>query len=115
MKKQIRQAGFVREMIKTLQEEHPRLAAKLGEEDLLILIEVFFNQISLHLRAGLRVIFEGFASFYTKPIARKCTNLRTNETWMTYTRRMRWAPLPNMKKSTEVEITREEYLTELKK
>jgi nucleoid DNA-binding protein len=113
--KQIRQAGFVREMKKALEEQQPELAAKLDEKDLLFLIELFFKQISVHLRSGLRVIFEGFASFYTKPIARKCTNLRTEEDWMTYKRRLRWSPLPDMKKATEIEITKEQYLEETKK
>jgi nucleoid DNA-binding protein len=115
LNKQIRQAGFVKEMKKKLDIDNPDLANKLTEKDLLFIIELFFSQISVHLRAGLRVIFEGFASFYTKPIARKCTNLRTDETWMTYKRRLRWTPLPDMKKSTEIEITKEQYLIETKK
>lgn len=113
--KQIRQAGFVRGMKKTLEEQNPELAVKLDEKDLLFLIDLFFNQLSIHLRSGLRVIFEGFASFYMNPIARKCTNLHTNDTWMTYKRRLRWSPLPNMKKATEIEITKEQYLEETQK
>ena len=113
--KQIRQAGFVREMKKVLEEQKPELAAKLDEKELLFLIELFFKQLSVHLRSGLRVIFEGYASFFMKPIARKCTNLRTDDTWMTYKRRLRWSPLPDMKKATEIEISKEEYLMETRK
>lgn len=113
--KQIRQAGFVKGMLKELQNENPELAEKLTEKELLSLIELFFKQLSVHLRSGLRVIFEGYASFFMKPIARKCTNLRTDDTWMTYKRRLRWSPLPDMKKATEIEITKEQYLAETKK
>lgn len=113
--KQIRQAGFVKGMLKEIEQERPELAEKLDEKELLFLIELFFKQLSVHLRSGLRVIFEGFASFYTKPIARKCTNLRTDENWMSYKRRLRWLPLPDMKSATEIEITEEEYKAETKK
>lgn len=108
--KQIRQAGFVKGMKQVLDEQNPKLSEKLDEKDLLYLIELFFTQLSVHLRSGLRVIFEGYASFFMKPIARKCTNLRTNDTWMTYKQRLRWSPLPNMKDMTEIEISKEEYL-----
>lgn len=112
--KQIRQAGFVKGMLKELKNEKPELADKLDEKDLLFLIELFFKQLSVHLRAGLRVIFEGYASFFMKPIARKCTNLQTDDSWMTYKRRLRWSPLPDMKKATEIEISKEQYLVETK-
>lgn len=113
--KQIRQAGFVKEMKKALETKKPELAEKLTEEDLWFLIELFFHQLSSLLRSGLRVIFEGYASFYTRPIARKCTNLQTDESWMTYCRRLRFTPMPKMKKSTEFDITKEEYLKETMK
>lgn len=114
-KGQIRQIGFARKLKERLDNEHPELAAKLDETELLLLIELFFKEISILLRLGYRVIFEGFVSFYTKPIKRKCTNLQTGEDWMTFKRRLRWIPQPNMKKLTEVEITESEYNQAMKK
>lgn len=114
-KGQVRQIGFARKLKERLDNEQPELSKKLNEAEILLLIELLFSEISTLLRTGYRVIFEGFVSFYTKPIKRKCTNLHTGENWMTYKRRLRWTPAPDMKKITEIEITEAEYKDETKK
>lgn len=114
-KGQIRQIGFARKLKEYLDTEQPELSKKLNEAEILLLIEAFFTVVSVLLRSGYRVIFEGFVSFYTKPIERKCSNLHTGKDWMTYKRRLRWTPAPNMKKIAEVEITKEQYLEQTKK
>jgi nucleoid DNA-binding protein len=114
-KGQVRQIGFARRLKERLDDQHPDLSKKLDETDLLVLFDLFFMEVAYLLRSGYRVIFEGFVSFYTKPIKRKCTNLHTGKDWMTYKRRLRWNPAPDMKVISEVEITEEQYLEETKK
>lgn len=113
--KQTRQIGFSRRLHERLQNERPELAKKLDEKELLFIIESVFEEISVLLRSGVRVIFEGYLSFYTKAIKRKCSDLHTGEDWMTHKRRLRWKPSPRFKEMTEIEISEEEYLTETKK
>lgn len=112
--------GFVRALREQLRLNEatnptlPKLSKKLTDTEMLLLIETAFDLLSHLLRAGFRVIFEGYFSFYTKAIKRQCKNLHTNDVWMTYMRRLRWKPAPDFKKATEVEITEAEYLKEVK-
>lgn len=114
-KGQVRQIGFARRLKERVDAEHPELSKKLDENEILILIELLFKEVAFLLRSGYRVIFEGFVSFYTKPIKRKCSNLHTGEDWMTYKRRLRWTPAPHMKAISEIEISEDEYKKETKK
>ena len=119
--KQIRKAGFARRLHERVGRERPELASKLTEEDHKVLIDLFFDELSSLLKSGFRVVFEGYASFFTKPIKRTCTNVRKiddgivddADKWSTFKRRLRWKPLPKLKES-EVDLTEEEY-TELEK
>ena len=113
--KQIRQVGFARKLEQRLRTEHPALAEKISFVDIQTFIEVFFKELSAQLKTGVRVIFEQHASFYTKAIKRKCTNMQNQEQWMTYKRRLRWTPAPSMKQRTEIELQEEEYLEEINK
>jgi nucleoid DNA-binding protein len=114
-KGQVRQIGFSRRLKERLDAQHPDISKKLDEAELLVIIELLFMEVAHLLKSGYRVIFEGFVSFYTRPIKRKCSNLHTGEDWMTYKRRLRWTPAPNMKAISEVEISEDEYMKETNK
>ncbi|MGE7305833.1 hypothetical protein AAXE64_27165 [Priestia megaterium] len=123
--KQIRQMGVARRIKQRLEggqvknsqlsdKEIFELSEKLSDKEILLIINLLFHEISILLRLGFRVIFEGYASFYTKAIQRTHTDIRTNEQWITRKRRLRWKPAPDMKKVTEIDISEEEYLEEAK-
>lgn len=97
-------------MHKKLLEEHPEIAVKITEDELYKILKVSFALIGELLGKGYRVIFEGYFSFFTKPIKRKCTNLYTKENWWTYKRRIRVKPMDSIKKIAENDISEEEYL-----
>lgn len=109
MNKQIRTRGFSNALHKKLQKEHPEIAAKIKPEEVFDLLESAFRLVGELLKDGYRVILEGYFSYFTKPIKRKCTNLHTNETWWTYKRRVRSTTLGQLKEVAEVDITEEEY------
>lgn len=107
--KQIRNKGFSVAVRKKIEQEHPELLAKYTDGDFQKIIECALKVLSELLRDGYRVIFEGYFSYFTKPIKRKCSNLHTKETWWTYKRRIRVKPMDKLKELSEVEITEDEY------
>lgn len=109
MNKQIRTRGFSIALYKKLQKEHPEIAQKLKPEEVFEILEASFRLVGELLKDGYRVILEGYFSFFTKPIKRKCTNLHTKETWWTYKKRVRTTTLGKLKEEAEVDITVKEY------
>ncbi|PGQ88192.1 hypothetical protein [Priestia megaterium] len=107
--KQIRNKGFSIAVRTKIEEKHPELLEKYKDGDIQKIVECALEVLSELLRSGYRIIFEGYFSFFTKPIKRKCSNLHTNETWWTYKRRIRVKPMDHLKEVSEVEITEEEY------
>lgn len=107
---QIRNAGFAKAVHKQMEKMNPDLAAKTSETDIHQILDIMLEVLAVLMRDGYRVIFEGFFSYFTKPIKRKCTNLHTNETWWTYKRRIRCKPMDHVKSIAETEITEEIYL-----
>ena len=112
MKKQIRNKGFYNAIQNKLNEESPDLAARLSLDDISVIMDTALRVMAELLKDGYRVIIEGYLSFFTKPIKRKCTNLQnkdTEETWYTLKRRIRIKPMDKFKKQVETELTTEEY------
>ena len=112
MDKQVRNAGFFAAVYNQLQKENPNLANKLAIDDISIITDTSMRVIAGFLKSGHRVILEGYFSFFTKPIKRKCSNLQNNsadETWWTFKRRIRIKPMRDLKKMVEVDITEKEY------
>lgn len=110
--KQIRQTGFSKRLKERLDKEDPELGKLLSQESLTKILVLAFEELIVLLRDGYRVIFEGYFSFFTKPIKRKCFNLHTKEEWWTFKRRIRFKSMPDFKKKVEIDIPESEYLLE---
>lgn len=125
----LRQIGFVRRLQERLrtqssQRRRSKEAVSVAEtasldridaltdEDLNIIITEFWAELGLCLRLGIRVIFEGWISFFTKPIKRNCYDMTTGKRWIEFKRRVRTRPLDRFKEIAEVAISEEQYLLE---
>lgn len=107
--KQIRNKGFSVAVRERLKKEHPDIIDRYKDGDIQKIVDCALKVLSELIRDGYRVIFEGYFSYFTKPIKRKCSNLHTKETWWTYKRRIRVKPMDHIKEISEVEITEDEY------
>ena len=107
--KMIRQKRFSKKMKQILQQTNNESLQKLSEEDIDQFIDNFWHQISIHLHSGIQIVFEGWATFYTKAVARRCRNVKENSSWMSYKMRDRWRPLSRLRSESERELTIDEY------
>jgi cytochrome c-type biogenesis protein CcmE len=114
----LKQKGFVRQLMKSVadhsdqrKERNARLDA-LTEDDVDILVTLFWETLARLLRNGKRVIFEGVMSFFTKPVKRKCYNMYAPEdrkNWFTYAYRIRNNVLDSYREKAETQISEAEY------
>lgn len=107
--KMIKQKGFANRLVlitKSLDNEHLN---QLTNDDIDALITIFFKELAMVVRGGKRVVFEGWVSFFAKPVMRICYDQSTNRRWPTYKKRIRSKFLPLMREHAEVEITESEY------
>lgn len=81
----------------------------LTAEDLDFILSEMWKELARQLRDNKRVIFEGWASYFTRPVKRKCYNMTKNSNWWTFMRRIRMTPLKDFRDQAEVEISEEEY------
>lgn len=118
--KQLRQKDFVIRLEDRLIESGNKKLQKLQREDLEDLIWLFFDELTLCLHKGYRVIFDGWISFYTNPVKRKCYDTSSNDAGvssgdrrasrLSYKHRVRFNPLKNFRQQAETELTEAEYL-----
>lgn len=90
------------------QEASERILA-LTLDDLDFILSEMWEELSQLLRDGKRVIFEGWASFFTRPVKRKCYNMSTVKNWWTYRCRIRMTPLAHFRRQAETDISIEKY------
>jgi predicted DCC family thiol-disulfide oxidoreductase YuxK len=122
----LKQKGFVRRLqkrlvVRALQRRGPRKNVSLAEEgslnrisvltdeDLDIIISEVWAELGACLRANIRVSFEGWISFFTKPIKRNCYNMIDGSRWVEFKRRIRSNSLDRFKEQAEVTISEEGY------
>lgn len=87
---------------------------KLHSEDLDRIIDLFWEELSSQLKKGVRVIFDGWISIFTKPVKRSTYDSKIDNTRKTvYAHRVRFKPLELFRKKAETVIDKEEY-TKLK-
>lgn len=107
--RQIRHKAFAKEMHSQLQKSNNSRLKELTESDIQKFISLFWEVMAMYLYDGHRVIFEGWASFYTNPVKRKCHEVGHRGYKWSFKRRLRFRPLDNFRESAEVEMTEEEY------
>lgn len=125
----VKQKGFVRRLQKRLiaralgrrEQKHFVTAAEeaslkrieaLNVEDLDIIITEFWEELGSCLRIGMHVAFEGWLTFFTRPIKRNCYDMHTTNRWIEFKRRIRTNSLDRFKEKAEVSISEELYLSE---
>jgi predicted DCC family thiol-disulfide oxidoreductase YuxK len=84
--------------------------ASLSEDDLDVIISEMWAELGVCLESNIRVSFEGWISFFTKPVKRRCYNMYTGDRWVEFKRRIRSNSLDRFKEQAEVTISEEEYL-----
>jgi nucleoid DNA-binding protein len=106
----IRQKGFSKKLLNTLKDSKNKNLSALSEDDVNEFITHFWRVLANCLRKGIYVSFEGWISFFTRPIQRNCRNTHTSESWLTFKKRLRTKFLDTFRDTSEIELTKEEYL-----
>jgi hypothetical protein len=123
----LKQKGFVRRLQKSLsvraiQRRDSRKRVTIAEEasldriaaltdvDLDIIVSKLWAELGACLKDNIRVSFEGWISFFTKPIKRQCYNMHDHTRWVEFKRRIRSNSLDLFKGHAEVTISEQEYL-----
>ena len=98
-------------MIKAeLNKTNPELSNKITEDEIISIFNTGFRIMGELLYKGVRVIFEGYFSFYTNPVKRKHSHIATKDTWFTYKNRVRMKTALKFKKISESSLSEEEFL-----
>lgn len=104
----IRQKGFSKRLHDSLKENKNNKLSSLSEDDIDQFITEFWKTLAICLHKGIYVSFEGWISFFTKPIQRRCHDPHTTESWMTFKRRVRTKVLETFRNESEIDLTRDE-------
>jgi hypothetical protein len=107
--KQIKQQSFADKLQVRLQESSNKNLQKLSNKDIQKFISLFWEVLATCLYDGYRVIFDGWISFYTNPVKRKCYDTgRIGNKW-SFKYRVRSKPLNAFRNHAERELTEESY------
>lgn len=107
--KQIKQQTFAKELNRHLQKSKNPTLKDLSVEDTQEFVSLFWEVLAEYLFDGHRVIFDGWISFFTNPVKRKCYDVgHTGYKW-SYKHRIRFRPLDKFKGLAERDLTESDY------
>lgn len=116
---QIKQQEFSERIVSRLSDSSNERLKELRDEDFHEFFEVFWQELARSLFEGHRVIFDGWVSFFTNPVKRKCYDAPTADSlagvtprpqsW-SFKRRVRFKPLSEFRRTAEVPLTEAAYL-----
>lgn len=96
-------------LYKQEEESYARLRT-LHPEDIYTLIHILWSELAFQLRAGQRVIFDGWLSIFTSPTKRETYDSKIDNTRkMTFAHRIRFRPLEKLRMQAERILTKDEY------
>ena len=108
--KMIRQKGFSKRLAARLKNSDNEKLKKLKAKDIDEFIDAFWSELAVAVKEGIHISFEGWMSFFTKPVKRACRNTHTDETWITYKRRVRTKALDRLRSEAETDLDEQEFI-----